>query len=708
MGHLTTVAACSLNQWALDWECNTNRIIESIKLAKKAGAKLRVGGELEITGYDCLDHFLENETYLLSWEMLARILDDKECYGCLLDIGAPVMHRNLRLNCRILALDGKILLIRPKLWLANDGNYREMRYFTPWREGLCEDFILPRSMQPRQGAVRVPIGDMILSTADTCIGAETCEELFTPDGPHIHMGLQGVEIFTNSSASHHELRKLDKRLALILEATRKSGGIYIYANLKGGGGDRLYYDGSSMIVCNGIVKAQGSQFSLDDIEVVTATVDLEEVRAYRCSASRGLQAVRSTRQYRRIDVTAYSMSLQNDDFKAKLTPSCPIKIHAPEEEIALGPALWLWDYLRRSSLAGFLLPLSGGVDSCATAVIVSSLSRLLIDAIRDGNPQVISDVQRIAGAYEKEGWLPQSTQALTRNLFHTLYLGMASQSSKETRSRAKELSKAIGSYHTDLNIDDVFNAQKNIFTKSTRFEPRFKVHGGSIAENLALQNIQARTRMVTAYEFSQLLPTIRGRKGGGSCLVLGSANVDEALRGYYTRYDCSSADLNPIGGISKTDLKKFIAWACTNFDLPILKDFLAATPTAELEPLEGGYVQSDEADMGLLYSDLQVMGSLRKIEKMGPFSMFQRLVREWTLDKGMTPREVATKVKRFFHYYAVNRHKMSTLTPSYHAESYGPDDHRHDHRFLVYPPLYDSLPAKKIDAAVEKMEAEQI
>ena len=33
-------------------------------------------------------------------------------------------YRNLRLNCRIFALDGKILLIRPKLWLANDGNYR--------------------------------------------------------------------------------------------------------------------------------------------------------------------------------------------------------------------------------------------------------------------------------------------------------------------------------------------------------------------------------------------------------------------------------------------------------------------------------------------------------------------------------------------------------------------------------------------------------
>ena len=65
---------------------------------------------------------------------------------------------------------------------------------------------------------------------------------------------------------------------------------------------------------------------------------------------------------------------------------------------------------------------SGGVDSCATAVIVSSMSRLLINAIRDGNAQVISDVQRIAGAYEKEGWLPQSTQALAKNLFQ--YVGV--------------------------------------------------------------------------------------------------------------------------------------------------------------------------------------------------------------------------------------------------------------------------------------------
>ncbi|KAK1335345.1 hypothetical protein QTO34_003131 [Cnephaeus nilssonii] len=47
-------------------------------------------------------------------------------------------------------------------------------------------------------------------------------------------------------------------------------------------------------------------------------------------------------------------------------------------------------------------------------------------------------------------------------------------------------------------------------------------------------------------------------------------------------------------------------------------------------------------------------------------------------------RQVADKVKRFFSKYAVNRHKMTTLTPAYHAESYSPDDNRFDLRPFLY------------------------
>ena len=41
-----TVATCSLNQWALDFDGNCARILESIAIAKKSGAMLRLGPEL--------------------------------------------------------------------------------------------------------------------------------------------------------------------------------------------------------------------------------------------------------------------------------------------------------------------------------------------------------------------------------------------------------------------------------------------------------------------------------------------------------------------------------------------------------------------------------------------------------------------------------------------------------------------------------------
>ena len=47
------------------------------------------------------------------------------------------------------------------------------------------------------------------------------------------MGLDGVEIFTNSSGSHHQLRKANITVDLIKNATFKSGGVYLYANQKG-------------------------------------------------------------------------------------------------------------------------------------------------------------------------------------------------------------------------------------------------------------------------------------------------------------------------------------------------------------------------------------------------------------------------------------------------------------------------------------------
>jgi NAD+ synthase (glutamine-hydrolysing) len=702
MGRLVTIATTNLNQWALDFEGNLRRVKQSIIEAKRRGAKYRVGPELEICGYGCLDHYLETDLYEHTMDMIFEIMNDRQLDDILIDIGAPIMHRSLRYNCRVILLNGRILLIRPKLYLANDGNYREMRYFTPALRKHLEELKLPAKLAALQKAKTVPIGDALLDFDDTCLGVETCEELFTPDAPHIEMGLNGAEIFSNASGSHHSLRKLDQRLGLMTEATSKNGGVYVYSNQQGMDGDRLYYDGCSSIILNSQIVARGSQFSLNDVEVISATVDLDRVAAHRYAPSRSLQAVQSiqTSPYPRITVP---FALCSSDHQSTRIPTVSMKaqLHVPEEEIALGPAAWLWDYLRRSKQAGFLIPLSGGLDSCSTATLVFSMCRMVVQAIKAGNKQVIEDVQRIAGALHEDNWLPETPQELCNSLLYTVYMGMASQSSKETRDRAVKLSQAIGSYHVDLNIDTVFDAERNLLQTSNGFNPSWDVHG----ENLALQNIQARTRMVTAYYYAQMLPTVRKRKNGGSLLVLGSSNVDESLRGYFTKYDASSADINPIGSISKVDLKKFLAFAQVEFALPLLEEFLTATPTAELQPITDDYSQSDEVDMGMTYAELSVFGKLRKEEKLGPLGMFERLAEEWRDEYHV--REIAIKVKRFFHFHFINRHKMTTLTPSYHAESYSPDDNRFDLRPFCYPGQWDGYAFKRIDEEVERLEGIQ-
>ncbi|XP_064348083.1 glutamine-dependent NAD(+) synthetase isoform X3 [Camelus dromedarius] len=588
----------------------------------------------------------------------------------------PVMHRNVRYNCRVIFLNRRILLIRPKMALANEGNYRELRWFTPWsRSRQTEEYFLPRMIQELTKQETVPFGDAVLATLDTCIGSEVCEELWTPRSPHVDMGLDGVEIFTNASGSYHMLRKAHARVDLVTMATTKNGGIYLLANQKGCDGDRLYYDGCAMIAMNGSIFAQGSQFSLDDVEVLTATLDLEDVRSYRAEiSSRNLEASKVS-PYPRVKVD-FALSC-HEDLLEPLSEPVEWKYHSPAEEISLGPACWLWDFLRRSQQAGFLLPLSGGVDSAATACLVYSMCRQVCEAVKDGNREVLADIRTIV---DQPSYTPQDPRELCGRILTTCYMA-GENSSRETCDRAKELAQQVGSHHLGLNIDPAVKAVVGIFSLVTGKSPLFAAHGGSSRENLALQNVQARVRMVVAYLFAQLSLWSRGARGG--LLVLGSANVDESLLGYLTKYDCSSADINPIGGISKTDLKDFVQFCMESFQLPALQSILVAPPTAELEPLASGQVsQTDEEDMGMTYAELSVYGRLRKLAKTGPYGMFCKLLVMWR--DVCTPRQVADKVKRFFSKYSINRHKMTTLTPAYHAESYSPDDNRFDLRPFLY------------------------
>lgn len=72
------------------------------------------------------------------------------------------------------------------------------------------------------------------------------------------------------------------------------------------------------------------------------------------------------------------------------------------------------------------------------------MCRLVVEACKASNEQVIKDVRMICA---EDTYNPESPQELCNRIFHTCFMG-STNSSAETRSRARDLAKAIGGTHT--------------------------------------------------------------------------------------------------------------------------------------------------------------------------------------------------------------------------------------------------------------------
>lgn len=156
--------------------------------------------------------------------------------------------------------------------------------------------------------------------------------------------LRGVEIIGNGSGSHHELRKLSTRMELMISATRKCGGVYLYSNQRGCDGGRTYYDGCAMIVVNGRIVAQAPQFDVHEVHVISATIDLDDVRSYRaCNPAFGIQAARMAtdeggagRHGLSCNDIELGQSSTNNSRPKVSSEDLELRIASPEEECCLG------------------------------------------------------------------------------------------------------------------------------------------------------------------------------------------------------------------------------------------------------------------------------------------------------------------------------------------------------------------------------------
>lgn len=231
---------------------NTEKIIEHIKEAKEAGAKVVVFPELAIPGYGAMD-LLFNRSYV---DENIRALEKirQESHGITVYVGFcdtdPTQKRPdgrpVLFNSAAIIRDGKIIGVQDKTLLPTYDIFDEARYFAKPRRSLVVEV------------------DQINQ------GATICEDIWIAGydrDPAKELKHKGAEFVANLSASPFNVGKFEDRAEVVKDTAVRTGLPVIYTNLVGcydGFEGEIVFDGRSMVVApNGKTIAFGKAFKED-------------------------------------------------------------------------------------------------------------------------------------------------------------------------------------------------------------------------------------------------------------------------------------------------------------------------------------------------------------------------------------------------------------------------------------------------------------
>src|ERR1035438_5961784 len=153
---LIHVAAAVMNQTPLDWRHNTANVRRTIQAAREQSIDVLCLPELCLTGYGCEDAFHSVNTHQRAWKALMELLP--ETRGMVVSFGLPVLHQNGLFNCAALAVDGKLVGLVAKRFLAGDGIHYEPRWFKAWPSGVRDEFVAPDGTTVLIGDIHFDIG----------------------------------------------------------------------------------------------------------------------------------------------------------------------------------------------------------------------------------------------------------------------------------------------------------------------------------------------------------------------------------------------------------------------------------------------------------------------------------------------------------------------------------------------------------------------
>jgi NAD+ synthase (glutamine-hydrolysing) len=625
------LGAAILNQTPLDWEGNTSRILQAIDDARQQEVSVLCLPELCITGYGCEDMFLSPAVWQTAWDMLLKIVPHTA--DMVVSVGLPLYMTNGVYNVACVMADRQIVGFVPKQHLAGDGLHYEPRWFRAWPAETISDY--------HRDSNSWPIGDLIFECDDVRLGFEICEDAWVAGRPGNRMAECGVDVILNPSASHFAFNKHETRKRFVLEGSRSFGVSYVYANLVGNEAGRAIYDGGALIASSGDLLAAGPRFGFHDVHLTVADVDIDLSRTRRAGIH-SMPVDVSDDVYDRIARIGGSLSFPSTAI-TRCTNSATVSAESETEEFTQAMALALFDYMRKSRSSGFVISMSGGADSSATASLVRCMVERSITALGgDGFREKLSCVRNIDQAVDADSamkLLLTGVYQATRN------------SSETTRAAAEAVTIAVGGVFHHLDVDGIVAQYTTIIENALERKLEWE------SDDIALQNIQARTRAPSIWMFANLK----------NALLLSTSNRSEAAVGYATMDGDTSGGLSPIAGIDKAFLREWLslmetdgAAGCASISALALVN--RQQPTAELRPSE--FEQTDEGDL-MPYPLLDEIEGLAIRDKLSPREVLARLAETHS---EYSPAQLTEWLKRFFRLWSRNQWKRERYAPSFHVD----------------------------------------
>jgi len=581
----------TVNQIPFDWRNNTENIVAAIHAAREQQFQILCLPELCITGYGCEDVFLSDWLPAKAWDVMLEIVP--HCDNITVSLDLPVRLNDITYNGAYVIHNKKIQGITFKQNLANDGVHYEPRWFTPWTPGAIQH--LERNGQT------ITVGDIIYELHGIRFGFEICEDGWRKDlRPGCSLYKRGIDLILNPSASHFAMGKsLLRENEVVLDASTKFQCVYVFANLLGNEAGRMIYDGDIIIAQHDTLLAVNERFSFQRFNILACTVDFDNM--------------------------SNSQRITSSDVKER------------NEELARAISVALFDYLRKSKSAGYVLSLSGGADSSICAVFVAEM------------------VQR---ASRQLGWNAfcqrigieqvSDTKKAVHKILTCAYQG-TKNSSVSTLQSAKNLADSLGAEFHHWTIDD------EVHSYTAKIENALGRKLSWDSDDIALQNIQARARSPIIWLLANLKRAI----------LLTTSNRSEGDVGYATMDGDTSGSLAPVAGLSKVFIIQWLRWAQQTLGYHGLNDVNNLTPTAELRPAERN--QTDEKDL-MPYSVLAEIEKQAILHRKPPVEVYEAMKADYS-DHALLKSYIA----KFFRLWTINQWKRERIAPAFHLDDLNVD-----------------------------------